>query len=87
MSGASPSRDERIALPERSPLRWITERSTPGAVVTPVRAVGFWVAVAAPLAYLPLLARGIDESMLAPLCALLAVHALSLVVGHGYGSR
>lgn len=52
-------------------------------------AAGFWIGTLLPVAYLPVFLFGIDSAeMLSLLLALLAVHALALVVGHGYaGSR
>lgn len=55
----------------------------------PVRAVGFYAAIAAPLLYLPLLGgRGGLTSTEAPLfVALLLVNAGALVLGQGYGQE
>lgn len=53
----------------------------------PVERLGFWVAVAMPLGYLPVLADGVGSRDLALLFALFALHALALSVGHGYDRR
>jgi len=54
-----------------------------------VTAVGFWLGTLLPIAYVPVILAGIDSmGRLSLLVALLAVHALALVVGHDYtGSR
>jgi hypothetical protein len=59
--------------------------STPIAyLAVPIRFVAFWVAVALPFLYLPLLTGGLDGSEPAAFAALLAANAVALVVGHGY---
>ena len=50
----------------------------------PVRFVAFWIAVALPFLYLPLLVGGLQGSEPAVFAALLAVNLVALVVGHGY---
>lgn len=66
---------------------------TPGAatvaslskvVTAAVQAICFWLAVALPLAYLPLLVGGLAGSELVPFGILLAANALSLAVGHDH---
>lgn len=54
-----------------------------------VTAVGFWLGTLLPIVYLPVILSGIDSmSRLSLFVALLAIHALALVVGHDYsGSR
>ncbi|MFA1611387.1 hypothetical protein [Halobellus rubicundus] len=49
-----------------------------------VAAVGFWIAVLLPAAYLPLLAGGLTGSEGALFAGLLAANALALVAGHGH---
>ncbi|AHZ23511.1 hypothetical protein E6P09_14525 [Haloferax mediterranei ATCC 33500] len=53
-------------------------------IAIPVRFIGFWVAVALPFLYLPLLVGGLSGSELTAFVALVAVNALALVVGHNY---
>ena len=55
-------------------------------VATPLRAVGFYAAIALPLAYLPLLANGLGPADAPVVGVLLVANALALVVGHGHGS-
>jgi hypothetical protein len=54
-----------------------------------VTAVGFWLGTLLPVAYLPVFVAGIDSvQTLSLLLALLGIHAVALVVGHGYdGAR
>lgn len=48
-------------------------------------AAAFWLAVALPLCYLPLLATGLDSPpVVSTLGALLALNAVCLVVGHAH---
>ncbi|MFC7098404.1 hypothetical protein [Halobaculum marinum] len=55
--------------------------------VAPVRAASFYVAIALPLAYLPLLAGGVTADRFAILLGLLLANAAALVLGHDYGSN
>lgn len=60
----------------------IFERVAPG-LVTSVRAVGFWTAIAMPFLYLPLLVTGLSSSFDAVLFVCLIVgNCLALYVGH-----
>jgi hypothetical protein len=45
----------------------------------------FCAAIVLPLTYLPLLTNGLSLQEATVLATLLAVHAVALVVGHGYG--
>ena len=77
-----------------NPSTWIDEETTAfravasrvgSTAVKPLRAVAFWLAVALPFAYLPLLAGGIaDEAELATFLVLMAANALALLVGHDH---
>jgi len=87
MSSASPTHDDRIAPPRNLPDASAASRLARATVVTPVRTAAFWTAVLAPLAYVPLLAGGLDASQALTLLTMFAVHAVALVVGHGHGSR
>jgi tryptophan-rich sensory protein len=53
-------------------------------VAAPLRFVGFWVAIALPFLYLPLLFGGLDGQQALVFGLLLTVNALALVIGHGY---
>jgi len=57
--------------------------STLRSLATPFQFVGFWSSVALPLAYVPVLSGALSGGQ-STLAALLAVHALALVAGHGY---
>lgn len=57
----------------------------PRSVVTCVQGIAFWTAVVIPVAYVPLLFRGLSTTADAVTMAqLLGINALVLVVGHGY---
>ena len=54
-------------------------------VFRPIEAIAFWAAVAMPFVYLPLLITGIDTTSEGiALVALIALHALALIVGRRY---
>ena len=55
-------------------------------LAVPVRFVAFWIAVALPFLYLPLLVGGLRGSGPTVFAALLAANLVALVVGHGYRS-
>ncbi|SER91247.1 hypothetical protein [Natrinema salaciae] len=60
------------------------ERAAPG-LATPIRAVGFWAAIAMPILYLPLLATGLSSSFDGALfLTLLVGNLLALYVGHAH---
>ena len=51
----------------------------------PVEALGFWGAIALPVAYLSLLASGIDgRAGLGLFLGLVGLHVAALVIGHGH---
>lgn len=53
-------------------------------VTYPIQFVAFWLAVALPFLYLPLLHGGLQAGQTAAFGSLLAVNAAALVVGHGH---
>lgn len=57
------------------------------ALRRPIEAVAFWLGVALPFAYLPVLAFGIEQASLLPLIGVLAANLVALVVGHGYAKE
>ena len=76
-----------------NPSNWIDEETTAmrtavrvgSTAVRPVRAAAFWLAVALPFAYLPMLVGGIgSETQLLTFLALLAANVLALLVGHDH---
>lgn len=76
-----------------NPSNWIDEETTAlrtaarvgSTAIKPVRAVAFWLAVALPFAYLPMLAGGIGgEPELLTFAALVATNAVALLVGHDH---
>ncbi len=57
-------------------------------LTTPLRAAAFWAAVVLPAVYLSLLAVGPETLGGKPaFFALLGLHAVSVVAGHGYGDE
>ena len=55
------------------------------SVLSPVRAIAFWVAVALPFLYLPLLITGLDTTPITvAFLALLGANAVALFVGRGH---
>ena len=73
-----------------NPSTWLDEETTAAraavsAAVKPVRALAFWLAVALPFAYLPLLVGGIGtEAELVTFAGLVAANAVALLVGHDH---
>lgn len=55
-----------------------------GAVRRAIRALGFWLAVALPLAYLPLLSVASVGEDPALLLGMLSANLVALAVGHGH---
>ena len=53
-------------------------------VAAPFRFVGFWLAVALPFLYLPLLYDGLTGDQGVVFVVLVALNVVALVVGHGY---
>lgn len=53
-------------------------------VTYPVQFAAFWLAVALPFIYLPLLYGGVQGEQAAVFGTLLALNAAALVVGHGH---
>jgi hypothetical protein len=54
------------------------------AITAPVRFIAFWVAVALPFLYVPLLFVGLGGERTAAFVGLLLVNAVALVVGHDH---
>jgi len=54
------------------------------AVAAPLRFVAFWLAVALPFLYLPLLATGLDGARPTVFVGLLLVNVVALVLGHDH---
>jgi hypothetical protein len=52
-----------------------------------VRTVAFWLAAVLPLAYLPLVLGDLVGQYAGAFAGLLALHVVTLLVGHGYGSE
>lgn len=54
-------------------------------LTTTVQALGFWMAVALPVLYVPLLWQGLSGETVVPFVGLLVANAVSLVIGHDHG--
>ena len=67
-------------------LRYGIESLAAGAAES-VRLVAFLLAAALPLTYLPLVAAGLVGDHFLTFAGLLALHAVTILVGHGYGSE
>jgi hypothetical protein len=66
----------------------VVEPRVSEVLVTLVRALAFWTAVALPVAYLPLLATGLDSlQVVVAFVTLVAVNVCALVVGQSYQRR
>ncbi|QFU82362.1 hypothetical protein [Natronorubrum aibiense] len=53
----------------------------------PTQFLSFWVAIALPFVYLPLLMQGLgDPQVTLVFLTLLALNVFALYIGHGYGS-
>lgn len=76
-----PAPTELDPAPRR--LRQLAQAATRG-VARLVRGVAFWVGVALPFAYLPLIVGGLARVELAAFVAIVTVHSLALVLGAGY---
>jgi len=62
-----------------------TVPSISDSLLTPLRAVAFWTAIALPFLYVPLLASGLESESVRMAFALLVVaNIVTLVVGHPY---
>jgi hypothetical protein len=68
------------------------ERSAPSSlhrglqfVAAPLRFVSFWLAVALPFLYLPLLVGGLSGGQAQVFVGLLGLNVVALLFGHGYG--
>lgn len=53
-------------------------------LAVPVRFVAFWIAIALPFLYLPLLVGGLEGTEPAVFVVLLTVNLVALVAGHGH---
>jgi len=55
------------------------------SLLTPVRGLAFWTAVALPFLYLPLLVSGLgSQPVRLAFLAMVAINAVALWLGHGY---
>ena len=76
-------------LEPRAIARYVSDTLTAyDAVVQPIEAIGFWVAIVMPFVYLPLLASGLDSpSEGIAFAVLVMAHVLALVAGRRHRSE
>jgi VIT1/CCC1 family predicted Fe2+/Mn2+ transporter len=60
-------------------------RFSSAKLVALIRFVSFWLAVALPIAYLPLLVGGLASWQVPTFLGLFALNVFALVMGHDYG--
>ena len=60
-------------------------RFPPAKLMVPIRFVAFWLAVALPITYLPLLVGGLSDWQVPTFLGLFALNVFALVIGHNYG--
>lgn len=65
-----------------SPVDGLVSRS-----IGAIRFASFWLAVALPFAYVPLLATDMTASTAMLVTGLFCMNVLALIVGHGYNNR
>ncbi|MFB6196591.1 MAG: hypothetical protein ABEI80_10500 [Haloplanus sp.] len=75
---------DRLPRPHELVDSWPLQRGL-AVVAAPLRFIAFWVAVALPFLYLPLLVGGLQGEQLTVFATLLAINATALVLGHEHG--
>lgn len=70
----------------RSSIRSVSSvRAASRHVLSPVRAISFWIAIALPFLYLPLLAMDLTKQpVIGAFLALLLCNAVTLLIGHSH---
>jgi hypothetical protein len=85
MSNSSPTAPiDRLPRPHELVEAWPLQRSLE-VVAAPLRFLAFWVAVALPFLYLPLLVGGLQGQQATVFAGLLSVNVAALVLGHEHG--
>jgi hypothetical protein len=85
MSNSSPTAPiDRLPRPHELTDAWPVRRSL-DVVATPLRFVAFWLAVALPFLYVPLLVGGLQGERPTVFVGLLLLNAVALVIGHEHG--
>ncbi|MFB6103047.1 MAG: hypothetical protein ABEJ73_10835 [Haloplanus sp.] len=85
MSNSSPTAPiDRLPRLNELAEAWPLRRGL-AVVAAPLRFIAFWVAVALPFLYVPLLVGGLDGQQPTVFAALLLANAVSLVIGHEHG--
>jgi hypothetical protein len=83
MSNSPQHETDRISPFGRSPPSSLHRGAQ--LVAAPLRFVGFWLAVALPFLYVPLLVGGLSGGQLQVFVGLLGLNVLALLFGHSYG--
>ncbi|MFB6073732.1 MAG: hypothetical protein ABEJ89_01825 [Haloarculaceae archaeon] len=74
------SRFDLLPPLERQSVDYLAE-----TVLAPLRAVAFWLAIALPFLYVPLLVTGLsDATLIGAFLVLLAANVVALLAGHSY---
>lgn len=85
MSMPSIRNENASARPDTEQSADHSSRLAVSSLARPIEAISFWSAIALPFLYLPLLFSGLgSNSQLTAFLALLAIHAVTIVAGHGY---
>ncbi|MFC7019504.1 MULTISPECIES: hypothetical protein [Haloarcula] len=84
MSSVTPFESPAESVPnENAPVRSLVQ----SLALRPLRFVGFWVGVLAPLAYPLLLFGGLDAQSLFVLLGVVVLNVAGLLLGRGYGGQ
>lgn len=77
---SSTTNDPRLSLSTVSSVRTLGKH-----IVSPIRALSFWIAVALPFLYIPLLAMDLSSRpVIGAFLALLLCNAVTLLIGHSH---
>lgn len=79
----SPMSSRNVGFP--TPDTLADRRLLSGRLPALVRFVGFWLAIALPLVYLPLLLGGLSGWQAPTFGVLFALNVVALIAGHDYG--
>lgn len=88
MSNHTPLSNDSVApsSPEADREQEQCTRNVVCSLKEPTQFLSFWIAIALPFVYLPLLTRGLgDPQVTLTFLLLLALNVFALYIGHGYG--
>ena len=85
MSNAPSTLSQHATETEDDPANPLTYAESAAKVLTkPFQFAGFWSAVVLPFVYAPILLGGVAAGQRTTFVGLLALHAVTLLAGHGY---